>query len=517
MKNMLAKNPSLGFPGTKGDVQPAFTLYAWNEFGEGGFLAPTNERGHSMLQAVKDVFGPNHVRAKSGEKFGVAGVYTNHMVLQRDKPLPIWGSAEPGTEVTVSFGGHVRKATAKNGHWRVELPPMPASSEPRTFSVSRNNGPGIEYVDVLVGDVWFASGQSNMEMSVGGAKGGRDAITASANPLLRFYKVDRQLAHRNKSDASWRVAGPKSSHGMTAVGYYFAKEIQKTQKIPIGLLQCAFGGTVTETWCGPRVLEESYPEWESWSARKRSRSEGDLRNVVPSFLYHRMVSNVMPFAVKGIIWYQGSANVARTEEQKRLLPAMARDWRRSWGDETMPFYFVQLPRYERGDWHEFRRVQLEVSQQLPNSGMAITIDLAKDYNPKDHPIHPRTKAPIGHRLALLARAKTYGESDLVHSGPIARSMTVNGQSAELTFDHVGSGLVTSDGRPLRGFYVSGDGRTFVAATATIRGNRVAVQADGVTKPVAVRYGAEADVGKTKLDVNLGNAEKLPASPFTIGK
>ena len=194
---------------------------------------------------------------------------------------------------------------------------------------------------------------------------------------------------------------------------------------------------------------------------------------------------------------------------------MVAGWRKDFGNNELPFYIVQLPRYEAADWHAFRCAQLDVWKNTPNSYMAVTIDLSKE--PGNHPIHPKAKAPIGHRLALAARANVYGETNLVYSGPIVSKMKAVKGTAVLSFDHMGSGLAVSDDKPLRGFYVSGDGKTFVKAAARITGKTVTVSSDTVKTPVAVRYGAEADMGKKNLDVNLINREKLPASPFTIGK
>lgn len=368
--------------------------------------------------------------------------------------------------------------------------------------------------DVLVGDVWLASGQSNMEMDLAGVKGAKEAIASSANPHLRFFKVDKRLETTDPPlGTTWTVAGPSTSPAMTAVGYHFVREIQETQDIPIGLLQCAYGGTATETWCGPGVFKETYPDWEKWSAAARSNPKVANRNVTPSFLHERMLKTVMPFAIKGFLWYQGESNAGRAEEQKRLLPAMIRDWRKSWDDETLPFYMVQLARYEAADWHAFRCAQLDVWKNTPNTYMAVTIDLSKE--PGNHPVHPKAKAPIGHRLVLAARANVYGEKDLVYSGPVIRSMTVKKGAVVLSFDHIGTGLIASDKQPLRGFYISADGDSFVEATAENKGDTVVVQSSDVRNPVAVRYGAEADMGKKRLDVNLINREKLPASPFTV--
>ena len=450
------------------------------------------------------------------QTFIMPDVLSSDMILQRDAPVPVWGQAEDGTVVTVSFNSFDLECTARDGRWRVIFPPMAASAQPLTMTISSDSGaPEIQYSNILIGDVWFASGQSNMEMQLGAAKGADEAIAASADPQLRLFKVDKELENTVPPlGTAWTVAGPSTVPSMSAVGYYFVREIRQTQDIPVGLLQCAYGGTVTETWCSPEVMSQGWPDWEAFETRSLQNPDWPRRNT-SSALYGRMLKTVMPFAVKGFLWYQGEGNAARAEEQKKLFPAMVADWRKSWGSETLPFYIVQLARFDQATWHEFRCAQLDVWTNTPNTYMAVTIDLSKDWNHNNHPIHPTTKAPIGHRLALAARANVYGETDLVYSGPVIRSMDDKDGAAVLSFDHVGSGLVASDGQPLRGFYISADGETFVAADAQIEGDTVVVKSSNVWKPIAVRYGAEADMGGENLDVNLANQEMLPASPFTV--
>ena len=441
-------------------------------------------------------------------------VFSSDMVLQRGVPVPVWGQAEDGTIVTVSFNGYDLESTARDGKWRVVFPPTPASSVPRTMTISTNsNTPTLQYSNIVVGDVWLASGQSNMEMMLAEAKGGKEAIAASENPMLRLFKVPRCLENTvAPMGTTWKESNSQSAPPQSAVGYFFVSELQKKLDIPVGLLNCSYGGTVTETWCSPEVMSRGWPEWEAWQERALRNPAHPLRNT-SSHLHNRMLKTVMPFPVKGFIWYQGEGNAGRAEEQKRLFPAMVADWRKSWGDDEQPFYIVQLARYEAADWHAFRCAQLDVWKNTPDTYMACTIDLSKE--PGNHPIHPKTKAPIGHRLALAARANVYGEEELVYSGPVIRSMKVEGSVAVLAFGHLGSGLIASDNQPLRGFYISADGESFSAAEARIKGETVIVSSSTVPNPVAVRYGAEADMGKKELDVNLANREGLPASPFTV--
>ena len=445
--------------------------------------------------------------------FQTAEIFSSDMILQREVPIPVWGKAPDGMEITVRFNEQTRTTTAHEGAWKVEFPAMPASAKPRVMSIQATGQNEIRFENIVVGDIWLASGQSNMEMQLRGAAGGNEAIASSANPMIRHFKVPRPDEQPQPNTNHWYESAPASIASQSAVGYFFADELQKKLGIPIGLLNCSYGGTCTETWCGPEVMARDWPEWQAWQKRVKDDPKTHPRNKVPSYLYERMVKPIIPFPIKGILWYQGEGNAGRAEEQKKLLPAMVADWRKSWGNEQLPFFFVQLARYEAANWHSFRQAQLECWRTIPHSHMAVTIDLSKE--PGNHPIHPKTKAPIGHRLALAARAQAYGETSLVHSGPVVRSMAVEGANAILSFDHVGSGLTSMDGKPLRGFYLSADGKTFFPGLGRIFNDTVIVSSAEVPVPVAVRYAAEGDMGKETLNVNLGNREGLPATPFTL--
>lgn len=456
------------------------------------------------------------------QPWALPDVFSDNMILQRNAQIPVWGTAIDGTVVTVTFAGHNRETTARNRKWKVIFPAMKANKKPQVMTVVARHKSEIinrEFNNILIGDVWLASGQSNMAYPLFKEKHGKETLATSKNPLLRFFKVRREIpfsADSLPSSGHWEEAAPDSivTKCTTAVGYHFARELQEKVDIPIGLINCSYGGTVTETWCSPEVLSQDYPLWDKHEENMR-KNPNSMKVNRSAHLYERMLKTVIPFPVKGFIWYQGSANTGRYEEQKRLLPAMANDWRKSWGNDELPFYFVQLPRFETQNWHVFREAQLDIWKNNPNTFMAVAIDISKEYDDNNNPIHPNTKAPIGHRLALAARANVYGETDLVYSGPVIKSMKVKNGTAILSFDHMGSGLIASDRMPLRGFYISEGGETFVAAEARIKGDTVVVSATTVQKPVAVRYGADLDMGKEKLDVNLANKEKLPASPFTI--
>jgi sialate O-acetylesterase len=444
-----------------------------------------------------------------------ARIFSNHMVLQRDHPVPVWGRGPDGAIVEVEFAGQKKSTTIVDDRWEVVLDPLPASAEGRSLVLTAGDRK-ITLEDILVGDVWLASGQSNMAMQLANVQGGQEAVAVSANPLLRLFTVSTKLATPEPTvevEDAWRVSGPESSADMSAVAWFFAREIQQTQGIPVGLINCSHGGTVTETWCSPKVMAERWPDWERWSQQMRTKPNALARNVNASYLYNRMLKTVIPYAVRGFLWYQGEGNARRADEQTRLLPAMIQDWRKSWGNDSLPFYFVQLARYEAAAWHEFRCAQLDVWINTPNTFMAVTVDLSKE--PGNHPIHPYVKRPIGERLARAARHFIYGEHDLLPSGPRFKDALPSEGKTVLSFDYAGAGLSTLDGQPLRGLYAGPLGGPLKAVDAKMQDDKLVIDhaAHGLSLPLLIRYGSEEDMGKETLDVNLGNSEKLPASPF----
>lgn len=445
----------------------------------------------------------------------VPDVFSDHMIVQRESLIPVWGRADDGTKITVTFAGEAREAVAKNGVWRVEFPAMSANKVPQVLKIVGSDGFENVCSNVLVGDVWLAAGQSNMALTLENCKSGAAVIPSVDNPMIRLFTVSKALASKpGLLGTTWYEANPASASSQSAVGYFFVDTLQRELDIPVGLIHCAYGGTPTETWCSPDVLSASFPRWEAYEKALRNKPKKFKKVKTSSFLYEHMLKTVLPFSVKGFIWYQGEANTSRSEEQRKLFPAMVADWRQSWGNDELPFYFVQLARFEQADWHEFRNAQREIAAALPHSYLAVTIDLSREWFPDNHPIHPATKQPIGQRLAGAALANVYGQ-DIVYSGPMIEAMQVNGAQAVLSFEHLGGGLTTKDGKPPRGFYLSDDGENFVEASAVITGETVTLSASSISAPVAVRYGAEKDMGMAELDVNLANAEGLPASPFTL--
>ena len=488
--------------------------------------------------------------ASASAEVKLNGLFGDNAVLQREAVVPIWGTASPSEKVTVEFAGQTESALADgSGLWKLALDPMPASGESRVLSVRGDKSAAPHEIrNVVVGDVWICSGQSNMERELGLRNGQQplvnwEAEAASADfPLIRHFHVKNGPADFAQTDlqASWQVCSPQSAPSFTAVGYYFGRDLHKHLKIPIGLINASVGGTPAEAWTSHGVLEAGFPEilanhrkavagygealalyqrkesalLDQWkkdveAARQnalpepikprppRSPTDSAMR---PSGLFNGKIAALIPCAVKGVIWYQGEGNYTRPEQYGRLFPAMIADWRARWQKPDLPFLFVQIaPHYKMPP--ELRNSQLMTWKNTSGTAMVVTSDVGDAED-----IHPTRKEPVGSRLALAARGTVYGEK-IVYSGPVFTHMTVEDELAVLHFNHTGGGLVAKDG-PLRGFTISGDGKTFVPAEADISGKTVKVHAAGVTTPVAARYGW-ANVP----EVNLFNAEGLPASPF----
>ncbi|MDR1192065.1 MAG: sialate O-acetylesterase [Verrucomicrobiales bacterium] len=635
----------------------------------------------------------------------LAAIFTDHLVLQRDQPIPVWGTADAGVTVSVALGD--KTATAKAdaaGQWLAKLPAAPASGEPQNLTVSAG-ADQVTISDVLVGEVWLCSGQSNMEMSVGSALNAREEIAAAGHPQIRLLHVTRQTANSPRASFSgtWTACTPLTVRNFSAAGYFFGRELRQQLNVPVGLINASWGGTPAETWVRSSFLagqpdytdllaqrdtrvfsddkadrefldnaerqltdwqdkiaglvktagepeaawfnaDYQYPPAENWrpltvpgnvesatgkradgvfllrktvslpaadadvaatlklgplpdydytwvngrlvgstvdtqnlnsrnTIRKyqipagvlragpnvivirlvnwhadcfvgqdqrfpleltpadgqpvslagadwHARLETDLglrppdplggRHSLTGVLYDGMIAPLIPYGIRGAIWYQGESNAGRARQYRTLFPALIANWRQDWGEGDFPFYFVQLanfrPRLDQpakySEWAELREAQT-LALALPNTGMAVTIDIGDAAD-----IHPRNKQEVGRRLALNALAKTYGR-DIEYSGPALRDVNISGNQVTLTFDHAGKGLVNGNqaGGP-RGFAVAGADRKFYWAEATVSGDTVTVSAAEVPAPVAVRY-AWAD----NPAADLYNADGLPASPF----
>lgn len=464
-----------------------------------------------------------------------AALFADHMVLQRDQAVPIWGHAEPADTVTVSFGGQTQSTTAgADGAWRVVLDPMAASADGRELRIqSAKENDMVTLKEVLVGEVWLCSGQSNMFFQMKKVENSATEIAGAHHPTVRFFQVKEQFAQSPAADVkgAWKPLSPETAADCSAVAFYFGVALEKRLKVPVGLVVSSVGGTRIETWMRPALLEKVgisnalLDQWkqvppaeferigaryrafqqrrdrprEPGAAVKPEKPPGQRCHDCPGALHHGMIAPLQPFALRGVIWYQGEANSGRPAAYEKLLPAMIADWRGVWG-ASMPFLFVQLAPF-KSTHPAFREAQHRIWKSTSRTAMVVTTDVGDAGD-----IHPVRKRPVGERLALAARALAYGES-LVSSGPVYRGMQVEDGRVVVSFDSCGGGLVARDGE-LGGFFIAGEDGKFVPARAVIQGNQVQVSAAAVPKPVAVRYGwAQVPVG------NLYNAEGLPAAPF----
>lgn len=439
----------------------------------------------------------------------------SNMVLQRNKPLNIWGWADKGEKVIVNFRNTtISVITAENGKWKVNLPAQTAGG-PYTMTISGHNK--IKLDNILIGDVWVASGQSNMEMPVKGwgkVLNYEQEIAAANYPQIRFFQLQHKTSTAPKDDAvawegGWQECSPQSVPEFSSVGYFFAREIYGHHHIPIGVIHTSWGGTVAEAWISGESLKRMPAFVDTVKALEAlavPQSPADPNKA--TLLYNAMIHPLLPYDICGAIWYQGEANVGRAYQYRELFPLLIRDWRKQWKNGEFPFFYVQLASFTEkkqepveSDWAELREAQM-MTLSVPNTGMASAIDIGDD---KD--IHPKNKQEVGRRLALIARAKVYGEK-IPYSGPIYQSKTIIGNKVFISFKHTDDGLVARGGNKLKGFEIAGADKKFHRAEASIVGDRVVVSSPEVARPVAVRYS-----WANNPDGNLYNGAGLPASPF----
>ena len=439
-------------------------------------------------------------------------IFGDHMVVQRGMKVPVWGTADAGEQVTVKVLGQEKSATADDkGNWRVSLDPID-SAEPVELTVAGKNS--VTFKDVLPGEVWLCSGQSNMGFQLSRAANAADALKAAERPKVRLFKVGRAIKDEPQTEMSgkWELCTPEKAKSFSAVAYFFGSELQDTLNVPVGLIESDWGGTRAEAWI-PRptfdALKLPYePAWtEQWLHPKQDpkakRPEPARPHEAPACLYNGMIAPFAGYAMRGAVWYQGETNTAYPAEYRRVLASLVTSWRESWGQGDFPLLVVQLPNFlgPSRDWATLRDAQAKVGSELPNVGIAVTIDLGDPHN-----IHPTNKQPVGHRLALIAQKIAYGK-DVPFSGPTVKSVQTSGNDIAITFDHVQGGLIAKGGE-LLGFELAGADGKFVPATAKIDGDRVIVSADGVTSPISVRY-----AWSNNPKCNLFNGAELPAAPF----
>lgn len=488
------------------------------------------------------------VSIDSFSKVKPASLFTNNLVLQRNKIINVWGKADVGEKVTVTFDNQSKHTVADaNKYWKIELDPMSAGG-PYEMKIKGENE--ILLKNILIGEVWVCSGQSNMGLAVKNAANGEEEIANANYPMIRLFDVKRMVSDTEQfyCSGSWAECSPKSVGGFSAAAYYFGRELYKELNVPIGLIESAYGGTEAECWMEKKILKsdndfvsilnkwdkkmEKYPadlakfnensaallkNWYVDSAnavakgmappRKPGPPEAPGSRNTPCGLFNAMIVPLIPYTIQGVIWYQGEANVKNAFQYRRLFPALIQNWRDRWGQGEFPFYFVQLPNLYRepeptkSGWPELRESQM-LSLSVPNTGMAVTIDIGDPTN-----LHPKNKQDVGHRLALIAESKVYGK-DINYSGPIYKNCMIEGKNLHLTFDQVGEGLLCKGSDKLIGFEVLSPDGKILPAEARIAGNDVVVWNDSIPNPVSARY-AWGDDPKC----NLYNNALLPASPF----
>jgi len=476
----------------------------------------------------------------AGAEVRLPTIISDHMVVQRGRAASIWGWANPGERIVVRFAGQrVRTVTDAAGKWSIPLQPLEASTKSRKLIVSGENR--IVLHDVLVGDVWLASGQSNMVYAMGGLWGcnpppvtqspgskpvvwpppAEHMIQDRQSPQCPMVRLNRQMSLQFNLpnlpapvSPGWQRCTPETLFEFSAVAYYFAKNLQDVLHVPIGVIESAVGGTRIEPWTPKSAYAES-PVFRSDADLAKGLIDGEPAGR----LYTPWIEPLQPFAIKGVIWYQGESNVGIGDlRYGAKMNVLISSWRNAWHEQDLPFYFVQLAPFAYSDSKksssasqsltdealpEVWQQQMDVLKD-PNTGMAITTDLAVDL----HDIHPADKWDVGHRLALLALDKTYHVANIVSEGPQFKSMAVVGNEVSITFENLHGGLLSLDGKPLTGFSIAGADGKFVPAQAVIQGDKVLVSSSLVDHPTAVLFGW-SEAAKT----NLGNQAGLPAAPF----
>jgi sialate O-acetylesterase len=452
-------------------------------------------------------------------------IFADNMILQRDKRLPVWGNALPGKIVTVKLQNRLYQVTAgANGKWKVLINPLHVGAS-FEMDVSAPGEKSIRLTNIKAGDVWICAGQSNMNFILSAAQNGNDEIQHLNNENIREFRADMPagvLNPENKDNSRWISAIGQNAETFSAVAYYFAKRIQVKENVPVGIVLMACGNTRAESWADSTIIEglpALEPLLSYW--RKNKNSKDVNINHIPGKFYNNVVQPVIPFAAKGVLWYQGESNTLpdnsgrqipeRAAEYKTLLRLLITSWRGQWGNSHWPFCIVQLPNYTdpSGDirWAEIRQAQLEISQELPDVGLVTTIDVGDSHN-----IHPVNKAPVGDRAAFRILASVYHHQLDTISGPVAKKLKIRHQKAMLYFKYAESGLHGKNGVDLKGFEIADRSapEKFVTAFARISGNQVIVWSSDVLRPVAVRYAWADDP-----PVSLFNTAGLPASPFLI--
>lgn len=498
------------------------------------------------------LFGSLFLASQAWAEVKLPAIFSTHMVLQREVSIPVWGWAEPGEKVTVSIAGQTKTTAANSeGKWTLKLDAL-SSRDPLTLTAKGKNTLTVE--DVLVGEVWLASGQSNMQLQLNAVNNAPAEKAGATFPKIRVFTVERRAAITPESDCGgkWVVCDPATAGNFSAVAYFFGRDLHQTLAMPVGMIDASWGGTPIEAWTSLSAQEkkakELAPVFKIWSAKtsvpfdeakakenyERQRAAWEVNSEKaeasgkkpaaapklaveprwdknhPANLFNGLIAPIIPYAIRGAIWYQGENNshgeFAKLYETQ--LPLMIQDWRQRWQEGDFPFAWVQLPNFKKrsedpnapSDWAVTREAMLH-SLAIPNTGMAVTIDVGEAAN-----IHPKDKQTVGKRLALWARAQVYGEK-IPFFGPQVSGHKIDHGEVTISFTHLDGGLVAKEGE-LVGFSIAGADHKWVWAKARIAGDHVVVSSPEVPVPAAVRY-AWAD----NPACNLYNGAGLPASPF----
>lgn len=490
-------------------------------------------------------------------------LFTDGLVLQQGKPIAVWGKAAADEDVTVRFAGQTQVTRADlDGKWRLSLDPLPANATPAEMTITGKNT--VTLKNILVGEVWLCSGQSNMQWTVSKSANAAQEVAAANFPQIRMFSVQRATALEPVSDVtgSWQEASPATVGSFSAVAYFFGRHLHQVLKVPVGLINTSWGGTRIEAWTSQESLRERpcaaqmLSDWEglrgSWDAAAetakfevaREEWQAQVKKITaanaalpanqkqklpaapkpaddpsktphyPATLFNAMVAPLIPYTLQGAIWYQGESNQKRAFQYQELLPNLINDWRTRWNDE-FSFLIVQLASYGNGQspatepgipdtWAELQEAQYLTSITLAKTGLVVTNDIGEE---KD--IHPKNKQEVGRRLALWALARDYGRTETVPSGPLFKNSLIEGNQVRLQFEHASGGLKTRDGAELRHFQIAGEDQRWHWAEAKIVGEEVLVSSPAVAAPVGVRYAwASWPTG-----ANLVNLQGLPASSF----
>ena len=432
-------------------------------------------------------------------------IFGHNMVLQRGQSLPVWGKGRPGEAVAITFGDAVaRTRVAENGRWRTSLPALDANAEGRDFRVSGDDE--LVFTNVVVGEVWFCSGQSNMEFTMSARRKVKDwerEVAAANWPLIRHFNVAHRIAEAPLDDveATWVATTPETIPPQSAVAHFFGETLHKELDVPVGLINCSWGGTRIEPW-----TPAAHPDdlWLMQNIRKWDRAHD-----VPTVLWNGMVAGLVPYAIKGAIWYQGCANMGEGEVYIDKSVSLVRGWRREWGQGDFPYFLVQLAPYGYGNVNDtrlpvFQEAQARIPDVVPNSGYTVINDVG---DPQD--IHPTDKRTVGMRLADQVLDRVYGKFVRPWRTPLPVELAVDGAEARITFNNA-DGLATRDGAAPTCFEIRDITGAWTPAVARIEGDSVVVSAEGVQRPFGVRF-----AGHNGSTPNLVNGDGLPCGPFRL--